>query len=215
MSQRIEKIKDAGFDPHTVWYHGTNSDFDTFQVHDNPKNGHSYGAGVYFTKNPDIANQYTDSKIDGSKIIPVHLKLTKELKKPLTYNQIKNMIVKSPNLEDSLSNFGDINYHGYHKVLNDAIGSYHSLDNPHDQLNALHNDFYSGRHNQLFLDNIIKHTKADHHYFSLDGDSRGGVVVYHPTQIRSIHAKYDKSKLKSGNILESFKETLISVYNKK
>lgn len=210
--ERKERIKAMGFNPDTVWYHGTNADFDTFHVPDEPKNGHTYGAGVYFTKNPDIAHTYTDSRVDGSKIIPVHLKLKKELKKPLTYSQIHSMISDAPNVDDSLNNFGEVRPHTRHKVLHDAVSSYHGWDNPSQQLNAIHNDFYHGKDAQHFLDNVMKHTKADHHYFKLDNDERGGVVVYHPSQIRSIHAKYVKKNAKSGNILESFKDHLVDVY---
>ena len=211
---REEKIKSMGFDPHTVWYHGTNASFDSFKIDDTPKNGDEHGAGIYFTKYPDVANTYAASNKEGANVIPVHLKLKKELKKPLTRVQIHKIISDSPHLEDSLYNFGDLKYYGKHKVLNDAINSYTHLEDPKHQLRALHNDFYGGSNTNIFLKNVSKHTGADHHYFNLSGDEKGGVVVYQPHQIRSIHASYNKSKAKSSNIMESFKMHLLKIYEK-
>ena len=209
-----------GVKPHTVWYHGTNKSFDDFKIPHKPDNGDSYGSGVYFTKSHEIADTYarvsTNAKSPenhGAQIYPVHLKLKKELRKKLTYSQIHNLITHAPNLDDSLTNFGDVNHEGKHKVLNSAVNSYHThFDNSKDQLFAIQHDFYHHVHPQDFLNNVIKHTGADHHYFDLDGDPKGGVVVYHPSQIRSIHATFDKKKAKSTNITESFKQHLIKFY---
>lgn len=213
-----DHIKSLGFDADTVWYHGTKEDFDAFRIPNTPKNGDEHGSGIYFTKYPDIASGYAiddhNKPIDGAKVIPVHLKLKKQLKKPLTRTQISKLITSSPHLHDSLTNYGDVNYEGHHKVLNRAIDTYTDFDDPVRQIGTIRNDFYNNADTSHFLQKLSKHTGVDHHYFTLNGDPKGGVVVYKPENIRSIHAKFDPEKINSTNISESFKDVLIKTLQK-
>ena len=61
---RLQRARDMGFDTDTVWYHGTNKSFDSFETN----TAMGWGDGVYFTDNPAAAEEF------GSRVIPVYLK---------------------------------------------------------------------------------------------------------------------------------------------
>lgn len=189
---RREKIKKAGFDPDKVWYHGTNHDIPKFR-NDFINHGMSkYGVGFYFTNNPKEASEYADiaynddsSGVNRQNVIPVHLKLSKEVPhdKDLSDSQIKKIINDAP-----------------HKNLDIPVSQYKG----HGAFNAIKNlydDHYINPYNEegdskKFLNSVTKHTGYDH-YIRRDLDPKTGetkerfAVVFHPNQIRSVHAKFD------------------------
>lgn len=210
---RDERIKLHGMDKR-IWYHGTGHDIKSFSHDFVGKGNDQYGAGFYFTDKPETASGYAgdaekdlkkkgmDSSEVAPNIIPVHLRLSKEVShtKPLTRVQIGKMIKSAPDYKESLSNFGDIDYEGEHRVLNDAINSY--KDSPAiDAMHMLHNDFYKNNPSE-FLTNFTKHTGYDHAIHNV-GDDEKFAIVFHPSQIRSVHAKFDVKKMKNDDISES------------
>lgn len=212
---RNERIKAHGMNPDKVWYHGTGHDIKSFSHEFVGKGNDALGSGFYFTENPHVASGYAGGaehdlqkkEMDNSNVapnvLPVHLKLTKAVShtKPLTRVQIGKIIKSAPNYKDSLYNFGDIDYEGEHRVLNDAVNSYKDL--PSDRaMNYLHNDFYQG-HAGEFLTNFVKHTGYDH-IMNDNAEGDRTVVVFHPSQIRSVHARFDVKKMKSHDLSESF-----------
>ena len=189
-TERKNKIKQLGFDPNTVYYHGTNvPGFENFEIKDKTRSQNVYGNGIYFTKKPKIANIYSDEL--GGNIIPVHLKLTKELPKDgtLSDEHIKNLIIHSPNVYHK-NNITSL--HGDKFDLDSVINKIKNKDKtPLDQLHRIKDLFYRDIHAKHFLNNVIKHTGYDHH--KVDDEFMGEyTIVYHPTQIRSIFGKFEK-----------------------
>lgn len=244
--ERINKIKAMGFNPHTIWYHGSAHNFDGFSYSAIGQGEDAHGPGFYFTNIPSTADSYAfndpNKRINNTPnneptpmIYPVHLKLNKGMNEGTKFTklQIKKIIQSAPNLNDTLMNFGDVDYHGIHKVLDDAseIYKYHT---GHQLLNVLRNDFF--KHSpETFMKAVTKHTGYDHMNCNspyLDqNQNESWVVAFHPHQIRSIHAEYNPDNKDSGNLLEeklvnkkankdvkdkkSFKETLIATVRKK
>lgn len=210
---RREQIAYHGFNPDKVWYHGTGHDIKAFDYNYLGKGNDGLGVGFYFTTNPHIASSYgMDSKRDleqkgmssegtAPNVIPVHLKLKKAVptEKSLTRTQVSKIIKNSPNLMDNLSNFGDIDHYGAHKILNDAVSGY-TMPSAYHALGMLYNDFYRDKPKE-FLTAVTKHTGYDH---VITHHEQGDIAaVFHPEQIRSIHAAFDLHKIKSHNIMES------------
>jgi hypothetical protein len=93
---------------------------------------------------------------------PIHLDehdVPKE--RPLTRLQIKKIILKAPDLDDALSNFGDVSYEGMPKVLNHAVelisGGYDVVE----QINMLWRDIYHRDDLKYFASVIKKVTGYD------------------------------------------------------
>lgn len=85
MSQaaRMQRAQDMGFDTERVFYHGTTSDFDQFDLSKAGKNDSGwYGRGIYLTPDPDTASAYTQYQeyaqrtgADGANVLPVRVKI--------------------------------------------------------------------------------------------------------------------------------------------
>lgn len=194
------------------WFHGTGHDIKKFDYGYLNKGQDALGVGFYFTDNPSTASGYAgDSLKDAERkrsslpsepqapnVIPVHLKLKKATShtKSLTRNQIGKIIKDAPEYKDRLYNFGDVDHDGEHRVLNKAISSYQdstALDAKH----LLFNDFYNN-HPEEFLKAFTKHTGYDHSYH-VQQNGEHHVVVFHPTQIKSVHSKFKK---RNADLLE-------------
>lgn len=192
--------------PHT-FYHGTGHDIEKFDHKYIDSGNDAYGSGFYFTNKPDVASDYaTKDKYKSGNVIPVHIRLENPIHtnsgKSLSRNHIEKLIRSAPEHEESLSNFGDIKYEGYHKVLKSAVDQYTS-DSKFHSMNKLHNDFYSG-HPDKFLKNFTKitghdgviHTEGDHIIIN----------TFHPEQIKSaIGSGYSRN---SDKLVESMDSTL-------
>lgn len=193
------------------FYHGTDKDFDAFSYKHVGKGTDAHGSGFYFTNKPEVASSYASSKgNEGQHVLPVHLRLENPIEAetddetPFKRDHIKKLIMNAPDHKDSLGNYGDIDYHGYHKVLNDAVDSYTELP----KINAFHalaNDFYRG-HDAEYLQNVKKHTGHDG-VIVKNGDHMI-VNVFHPNQIKSSvgnNGNYSKEK---DTITEKFNKPL-------
>ena len=188
------------------FYHGTNADFHTYDYAHVGKGNDTYGSGFYFTNKPDVASMYaTMNSNEGSNVHKVHLKVEKPIdpddEKPFRRDHIQKLIMAAPDHEDSLMNFGDVNYHGYRNVLNDATDSYAELSKMH-AMNALNNDFYKGHEGQ-FLENIKKITKHDSVIVKTPETGHIVVNVFHPSQIKSAIGNVGSYNKKKENITES------------
>ena len=189
-----------------TFYHGTNSDFHTYDYAHVGKGTDAYGSGFYFTNKPEIANMYsTMNSTEGSNVHKVHLKVEKPIypedEKPFKRDHIQKLIMAAPNHEESLMNYGDVSYHGYRRVLNDATDTYTDLGKM-SALHALSNDFYSG-HEGTFLENLKKITKHDAVIVKNHDTGHVIVNVFHPTQIKSAIGNTGEFSKKKQNITES------------
>lgn len=171
-----------------VMYHGTNADFARFSYEFADVGVGALGMGFYFTNEPGTASGYAKDNVEGGNVIPVYLNLknpmNSESTKSLTRAQVKKLLLLAPNLNDSLSNFGDVEYEGKARVLNDAIDEMSDCCNTLLlQLNYIASDFYNGQ-NEAFLNGIKAVTKFDGVEHRFDS---GEVfyVVWDPRQVVS------------------------------
>lgn len=209
-----ESIKKQ-YNPSKAWYHGTNYDINKFSYDFLGKGKDLYGVGFYFTDNPNVASRYaidadednkekniTHSPNANANVLKVNLMLKKEVPKdkPLTTKQIEGIIKDSPDLDDRLSDYGDVDWEGKSTVFKRAVDSYKGID-AFRAMNMLSNDFYGNKH-EHFLKSFTKHTGYDHVLTKFDdGDI---VTVFHPHQIKSVNAKFNKI---SDNLIESVEKS--------
>lgn len=175
-----------------VFYHGTSSDIPEFDMKFVGHGNDALGSGFYFISSPEAAGLYTTadrSEIPGTgnaaNIIPTYIKMDKSIKhdddSSLSVHHITAMINSSPDIEDSLSNFGDVDYEGKQKVMRRAVNSYKELPKLH-AMNTLANDFYP-EDTETFLRNFKKHTGYGG-VTKVDG-ANTTIVAFDPSQIKS------------------------------
>lgn len=141
-------------------YHGTNSIFSKFNPKflDSDGSNNQYGSGYYFYDNIEYAYNY------GNNIIIVNCDIKNILNfdsndYKLNFNQVKKLILKSPELNNCLENYGDINNESFSKILNRTINLYHNIDNIIHLLNIVGNDFFKKENTHILLKEFIKITK--------------------------------------------------------
>lgn len=190
--------------PHT-FYHGTDADIHTFSHDHIGKGNDEHGAGFYFSNDPKLASNYTNHGKHGGNVIPVHLKVEKPIytheDKPFTRTQIGKLITSAPNHKESLNNFGDVDYEGHHKVLNQAIDQYEDIPK-HRAIHSLTHDFYNGKDSE-FLTNLTKHTGHDAVIHKPHEDLPIIVNAFHPNQIKSSIGNTGEYSKYSNKITES------------
>ena len=156
-------------------YHGTPHGFSEFDPNKVGEGADAYGSGYYYTPNPEVAHGYAIGPSgDSPNIRPSYLAIKRPLYvgdggdcgKDLPLPTIKKLIISSPDCDEALTNFGDIDYEGKENVLRAALNSYKNHDYLRG-LNLINTDFYRGREAQ-FLENCIKSTPYD-----------GVIVPYH------------------------------------
>lgn len=164
-----------------IVYHGSKDIIDEFKYEYCNKGNDQLGSGFYFTTDKDEAKGY------GSNIHQVVL----NIKKPLDADKLGSMtferalffIKRSPDLDDALSNWGDIEREGKNKVMRNAAENYtFKNENLVKGLFNIANDFYGDdikRFNYSITmsygyDGIIKHHEngIDHY------------VAFFPEQIK-------------------------------
>jgi len=133
-------------------YHGTNAIFEKFDP--NYLNSDcaidQHGSGYYFYDSIEPATHH------GSNIIFANCNIKKVLDEYqldnyiLTKEDIKYLILQSPELDLCLTNFGDIAFESFDKVLEDAIKLYIDMDVLHT-LNVIGNDFFRGKYSHILL----------------------------------------------------------------
>lgn len=146
-----------------VMYHGTGADFAKFGYEFADEGASAYGMGFYFTSAPHTASGYAAGEYPN--VMPVYL----NIKKPLPSNytrllnraQLRKIIMMAPDLDDALTNFGDVNYMGMERLMSEVIDQFEdSADTLLGQLNTVANDFYRGA-NEAFLKAAMAVTKFD------------------------------------------------------
>lgn len=122
-----------------IVYHGSQELFDIFDYDKIGTNGTSEGKGFYFTDKKSIAEGYGQ---DGYLYI-VEFNGEKRLsskEKTITRQQLKEYLIRLDEETDYLSNWGDVSYDGYEKVLNKALrGEYDQSDNDVDMICGIAN----------------------------------------------------------------------------
>lgn len=115
-----------------IVYHGSKNLFSTFDYGRIGTNGTNEGKGFYFTDNVKVANGYADSGF----LYSVEFSGKKSLSsdnKTITKSQLRKYLAKLNKTTDYLSNWGDVNYSGITKILNEAVdGEYEGNDNDVD-----------------------------------------------------------------------------------
>jgi alpha-galactosidase/6-phospho-beta-glucosidase family protein len=103
-------------------YHGSKSRFDVFDYSKMGLNGTSEGFGFYFTDNMGIAEGYGHK---GYIMIAEFLakKPLSSTKLTISNMQLRKLITKLHKQSQFLSNYGDIKYSGFKKVLDKAMES--------------------------------------------------------------------------------------------
>jgi hypothetical protein len=187
-------------------YHGSGTDFDTFSYDFTGQGNDQIGSGFYFTTSPDEARAYTRSRIQsdtpklGGEGSPTVMEVELDIKKPLDADavvplsslQMRKLLMLSPNFEESLQNWGDVEYEGREKVIGAAVKAY--VQGTKGQplvrgLFAVANDFYD-RDTKAFndavtkvlgYDGVVQHFPATQH-----ADEKTHYVAFRPEQVRVI-----------------------------
>lgn len=208
------KVVDDMGDPLPV-YHGTNADIQEFNHAFNASSsGNSqYGAGFYFTTNPKVASSYADDRKDNPVVYKVFLNIKKPIEegtnKKLPADMVRRILLLSPTLEDSLSNYGDVEYEGKAKVMREAVLNFYEYqgDGMLRMLYSINNDFFDG-HDAEFTAAVTQVTGYDGIHVKLNDTEHW--IAFHSWQIKSVTGNKEGTySKKSGNIGESqLKETL-------
>lgn len=103
-------------------YHGSNSLFDVFDYDKIGTNGTSEGIGFYFTDNKKVARGYGENGYLYT-IEFNHKKTLSHETKTIKKTELKEYLVALNEETQYLTNWGDIEYEGYQKVLNRAVDS--------------------------------------------------------------------------------------------
>lgn len=164
-------------------YHGSKQVINDFKYEYTNSGNDQLGSGFYFTSDPE------DAKIYGDKIHKVQLTLKNPIdadkKGSMDINQVLMFINNSPDIEDSLSNWGDVDRYSIQKIAREAAINYtFKNENIVRSLFNLANDFYPNdveKFNRMITkvlkyDGIIKrHDNGVIHY-----------VAFFPEQIKVI-----------------------------
>jgi hypothetical protein len=122
-----------------IVFHGSQQLFDTFDYSKIGLNGTSEGKGFYFTDSINIANGYGENGY----LYAVEFNGKKSLssdKKTITRQQLKKYLLALDEKTEYLSNWGDKDYEGLEKVLNEAVrGEYEQSDNDVDIISGISN----------------------------------------------------------------------------
>lgn len=140
-------------------FHGTNSHFNKFDpLYLNTENSiDQYGSGFYFYDSIAPTIRHGDNVIFANCYIKKILDINKSYKYKLTRDQIETLILQSSELDLCLTNFGDVEFESYDKVLNQAIDLYLDIDIIHT-LNVIGNDFFKDRNISILLKKFIEIT---------------------------------------------------------
>jgi len=185
-----------------IYYHGSASEFDKFDLSfSRTGNGNEqYGAGIYLTSDKEEAGRYAGKngyiyaiQVAGTiHIVEVPASYQEEdtINEPLSPETIRNIINDSPDKEEVLWNFGDVDYEGVENVLDIAVDSYTGFDIL-PCINMIGNDFYDKK-NDLFLKSVQKHTKIDGFKIKKD-ENIEHLVIFSPDDISIVKREYSNN----------------------
>jgi hypothetical protein len=140
-------------------FHGTNSHFDKFDpLYLNTENSiDQYGSGFYFYDCIAPTIRHGGNVVFAKCHIEKILDIDESYKHKLSRDQIEILILQSPELDLCLTNFGDVEFESYDKVLNRAIDLYLNMDIVHT-LNIIGNDFFKNKNVHILLKKFIELT---------------------------------------------------------
>lgn len=122
-----------------IVYHGSPNKFEQFDYSRIRTNGTSEGVGFYFTDNKSIATGYGNKGY----LYTVNLsgkKAMSDNEKTLTKGEIRTLIIELNEREEFLSNFGDVDYEGFEKVLRNAVNNtYDYCDTDSELISVIYN----------------------------------------------------------------------------
>ena len=205
------KIVDSSGNPLIV-YHGTGNKFHTFDYSKVGNNGRSEGQGFYFTTDKDTAQGY---KRDDGDLLEVYI----SIQKPLDFNaksfskielkKLINAIIKEQakngisTRDGFLSNYGDIEYEGLNKVINEIINSIVE-DSALDQMGGIVGSGVGVEELNKAVTTSLGYDGIISHGFGGYGKTGGEIIIpFHPNQIKSATNNNGKFDINSNNIYES------------
>lgn len=169
--ERLQRARDQGFDPHKMWYHGSNADIQAFDPN-KTTDLHKGRIAGFFTKSEDFADEFASgNSTKGSAIYPVHL----SVQNPFDYANPKHVdaLMKSLSKEtlDELTAGDKLLTTNLRKSI--SKGDWAVLEEPKliDAIKAL-------GHDSMHV---------------LEKDSKN-IAVFDPSHIRSTYAEFDPSK---------------------
>ena len=160
-------------------YHGSDVLFEQFSLDYLGKNGTSEGYGVYLTDNVKTAYKYT---LDTGYIYDVEVELDLPIsheRKQLSRPFLKKVLKDLDEMDEFLSNYGDVDYEGFSKVMNRALDSLmqyndNDLDIVHDIANT-HGSF------EEVAEILYKYGRYTHSLYQEDNETI--IVVFNPKRI--------------------------------
>lgn len=182
--EAIARAKKQGFDTGRIFFHGTDSNIKEIDI-SKTKNG-TIGKGFYLSENKDFANIFAKSKKEN--ILSLYIKDTAKLAdsdRKLSNKDIK--VIKNV-LDEQMINW---------------------LENNEDlKVGKAFGDFFRalGRNTEERVadigvsENLSLDVAKALDISGVEGKGRGEVVIFDPSTIRSIEAKFDPAKSKSANI---------------
>lgn len=191
-----------------VVYHGTQNEFDEFSLNyrREDQGNDQFGPGYYSTTSATGAGGYAYG--EGANIKPLYVRIENpiDLDTPAFGRSVVERLLRaSPDFDDALMNFGDVNYEGERKVLRGALDGFEGFDSALQQLRVIQGDFWSG--NQ---EGFLKAAKeiTGHDGVVVDNGGAGKFfVAWTPNQLKSATGNSGEYSLDDNRITKSSSRT--------
>lgn len=214
---RMARANQMGFDPNTQWFHGTAAPnieaFDPNKVGEGFKEANN--TGFWFTQDPEAASSFASSEgaknIDPNILKQLHDNHLAEYDKypgdSIKDKLMREKLFNKQNSEiEKVSSTGGANIIPTHlKMSNPMIADMNELDkrgiadDPYDW-NKLIEQAKANGHDGV----VFKNTQNRVGWIDKNTPKSNVAVVFDPSQIRSVNAKFDPDMSGSGNILASY-----------
>jgi hypothetical protein len=165
-------------------YHGSGVSIESFRYEFTGIGNDRNGSGFYFTTDQDEARGYcwarlnNEAKPGGEHAPTVHCArlllsnpLPSTLKRNLTRREVQELVEAAPDLEQSMTDWGDVEFEGRQAVMSKIIGTYAPSNSGEEEpellikwLFMIANDFYDGEteafnravHRILGFDSVVE-----------------------------------------------------------
>ncbi len=161
-------------------YHGSKSNFNQFNFGSIGQNGTSEGKGFYFTNKKGVALSYAGN---GGYLYYISLHSNKPIyayERNISRSELKLLLDTLHELNNYYSNWGDIEYEGYSKIVNHALDVFMNYDDDVEIISALANEcgsiemvntaIYNTLGYDLIIDNSPKWEREQTIYVALVND---------------------------------------------
>lgn len=181
-------------------YHGSGCAIDSFDYKFTGIGNDQNGGGFYFTTDLQEAVGYTQAQINGlakpggEDDPTVHVveltfqaPMDSDAQFPISLDAVKRILKRSPNLLESLANWGDIEYEGFAKVFNEAAQAYTHQEQDGPTIKTLFkiaNDFFDGETEAFNLS--IKEILGIDAVTESHSDTKTHYVAFFPDQVNII-----------------------------